>query len=439
MRQQYHLRIADLNRWLLMKTSQDLRGLTPLEKRIHTAALASEGSTLTGNQLETQFADVPIEDQLLAINGLLKKNLFNAQKGPRGIQYAAVSKGEASILGTMDSNELIIYNHIKEAKNEGIWTKLIKARTNLHQTVMTRCLRLLEQKQLVKSVKSVKFPTRKIYMLYDLTPSIELSGGPWYTDNELDTGFIHELSMACLRFIQARTWPKDGKSSALYPVSQTQNLPTAHSVYRYLRGARLTDTELEPEHVVALLDLLIYDNEVEKIPVLPTRMASQSTGMEGSSSDSEQEDRRLRTKRKSRRSVESSDREDDAERNDSDNSDSSESVVNIESTVRRSGKRKKTAIHERQYDSGSSEEEDLSRRRSVVQEREPSDSTVTHVPYVYRAIKPMEQESTKLISMKFVPSDSYIYDHCDFCHAMDFDDGIVYGDPFSLPEEEKNV
>jgi len=422
-----------------VKPSQDSRGLTSLEKRIHTAALASEGNILTGNELETQFSDVPIEEQLLAINGLLKKNLFNAQKGPSGIQYVAVSKGEASILGAMDSNELIIYNHIKEAKNEGIWTKLIKARTNLHQTVMTRCLRLLEQKQLVKSVKSVKFPTRKIYMLYDLTPSIELSGGPWYTDNELDTGFIHELSMACLRFIQAKTWPKDGRSSALYPVSQTQNLPTANSVYRYLKGARLTDTELEPEHVVALLDLLIYDNEVEKIPVLPTRMASHRTEMEGSSSDSDQEDRRKNTKRKSREAIGFSDREDDAEEKGSDGSDSSDSVENIDSAVHRKGKRKKTAIHGRQDDSGSSEEEDLSRRRSVIQDHETGDSNVTHVPYVYRAIKPMEEESTKLISMKFVPADSYIYDHCDFCHAMDFDDGIIFGDPFSIPKDEKEI
>ena len=117
--------------------------LSPIEKRIHAAALTSPEQTLTGEELALRLQDVPIEEQLLAINGLLKKNLFNAQKGPHGIQYVAVSRGEASMLGSMDANELIIFNHIKEARNEGIWTKLIKARTNLHQTVMTRCLRLL--------------------------------------------------------------------------------------------------------------------------------------------------------------------------------------------------------------------------------------------------------------------------------------------------------
>lgn len=40
---------------------------------------------------------MPIEEQLLAINSLLKRNLFNAQKGPSGIQYVAISRDEASM------------------------------------------------------------------------------------------------------------------------------------------------------------------------------------------------------------------------------------------------------------------------------------------------------------------------------------------------------
>lgn len=47
-------------------------------------------------------------------------------------------------------------------------------------------------------------PTRKIYMLAHLEPSVELTGGPWYTDNELDTEFIKLLSTACLHYIRDR-------------------------------------------------------------------------------------------------------------------------------------------------------------------------------------------------------------------------------------------
>lgn len=375
----------------------DAAALSPVEKRIYQHVHAAPEHTLAGDALSARIEDVPIEEQLLAINSLLKKSLFNAQKGPSGIQYVAVSRDEASMLGGMDANERIIYNHIKEARNEGIWTKMIKARTNLHQTIMTRCLKTLEQKQLVKSVKSVKFPTRKIYMLYDLTPSIELSGGPWYTDNELDTGFIHELSMACLRYIQARSWPKDGRSSALYPAAHTAALPTAHCVHNYLKNARLTDTQLEHEHVVALLDLLIYDHAIEKVPMLPGAHAR--TGGSGGGSSS-------------KRAAAAAD--DDA-------SDSSDSDTLARS--RRSHKHRKQTTHklysDSESDSGSGTEPEREQKPAPDDEspRAPSHAqqseaplppheaediepqlnddaadeelTPAHVPYVYRAVKSM--------------------------------------------------
>ncbi|WFD36509.1 34-kDa subunit of RNA polymerase III (C) [Malassezia cuniculi] len=341
------------------KRADSTAALSQLEKRIYQQVHSAPGHTLPGGDLSAQIDDVPIEEQLLAINSLLKKSLFNAQKGPSGIQYVAVSRDEASMLGGMDANERIIYNHIKDARNEGIWTKMIKARTNLHQTIITRCLKTLEQKQLVKSVKSVKYPTRKIYMLYDLTPSIELSGGPWYTDNELDTGFIHELSMACLRYIQSRSWPKEGRSSALYPATHTAELPTASCVHTYLKNARLTDTQLEQEHVVALLDLLIYDKEIEKIPMLPGAGGVRAGVKRG------------------------------GDQSDSDSSDS-----DTLSRSRRSHKHRKQKGASLHSDSESSASEEVQTAEKEVHE-EPAEEAIdddeeytpAHVPYVYRAVK----------------------------------------------------
>ena len=41
-------------------------------------------------------------------------------------------------------------------------------------------------------------------MLAHLEPAVELTGGPWYTDNELDTEFIKNLSAAILLYIKDR-------------------------------------------------------------------------------------------------------------------------------------------------------------------------------------------------------------------------------------------
>lgn len=259
--------------------------LTKLESALYRAAQSSPGSIITQDQITEQFKHEQLDDRLQAINGLLRKSLFTAQSLNGQIQFAATAKAEASMMGKLDENETLVYSHIKDSRNEGIWTKQLKARTGLHQTIINRCLKSLEQKQLVKAVKSVKYPTRKIFMLFGLTPSIELSGGPWYTDNELDTGFINELSMAILNFVRSKSFPKNGQSRALFPTSHTSQLPSAKSIHSYLRSSNLTETELEVEHVASLLDILVYDEQIEKIPVLPFSFGGAGGGINGYSDE----------------------------------------------------------------------------------------------------------------------------------------------------------
>ena len=73
----------------------------------------------------------------------------------------------------LGGEEGLVLGHIKGAGNEGmsprpllphalcsvtigIWTKHLKGKTDLHQTVIDRCIKTLIQKQLIKTVKSVK-------------------------------------------------------------------------------------------------------------------------------------------------------------------------------------------------------------------------------------------------------------------------------------------
>jgi DNA-directed RNA polymerase III subunit RPC6 len=51
----------------------------------------------------------------------------------------------------------------------------------------------LESRRLIKPVKSVTAKAKKLYMLYNLAPAKELTGGPWYTELEFDHEFISEL------------------------------------------------------------------------------------------------------------------------------------------------------------------------------------------------------------------------------------------------------
>ncbi len=152
---------------------------------------------------------------------------------------------------------------IKGADNRGIWTKDLKTRTNLHQTVLNKVLKSLEvTKKLIKSVRNVKNPTRKVYMLIGLDPSTEITGGPWFSESELDVEFINELCRVCLRFIASKSFstkPGHLKSSgyAAYP--------SLSDVHDFILSSGITSTALGLEDVRMLLNRLVFDGEIERI------------------------------------------------------------------------------------------------------------------------------------------------------------------------------
>ncbi|KAI0643939.1 RNA polymerase Rpc34 subunit-domain-containing protein [Trametes meyenii] len=286
----------------------------PLEQKLHQAALADSKKTLTQKECETLIPDPGA--RTAALNFLLGTGLLKAMKDTKGaVSFRAVMKKELDVKKDMSGEETMILSYIQGAANEGIWTKHLKAKTELHQTVIDRCLKSLAQKQLIKAVKSVKFPTRKIYMLAHLEPSVEMTGGPWYTDNELDTEFIKLLCSACLRFIRDRSVPKQkgGESSSasdlLYPISAAPSYPTAQQILAFLSKSRITETQLGVEHVEMLLNVLVLDGEVERMPAFGAAMwdTSEDPGANASDDDSRRRKRKWREssdspKRKSKRS-----------------------------------------------------------------------------------------------------------------------------------------
>ena len=68
---------------------------------------------------------------------------------------------------------------VAQVATAGIWTKDLRRRTGLATNVVTKALKVLEQRELVKSVKSVQHGNRKQYMLFHLEPSEHVTGGVW--------------------------------------------------------------------------------------------------------------------------------------------------------------------------------------------------------------------------------------------------------------------
>lgn len=115
------------------------------------------------------------------------------------------SRPDAEKLRRLTANERNLYNHIDQMQNEGIWSKALRARTNVTQQVLTKCLKSLESKDLIKSVSSVKNPSRKMYLLKHLEASEDIAGGPWQSNGDFDMGLIEVATNVMTQYVSQQT------------------------------------------------------------------------------------------------------------------------------------------------------------------------------------------------------------------------------------------
>lgn len=170
----------------------------------------------------------------------------------------------------MSQDEALIYSYIEEAGRDGIWTKTLHGKTNLHHNVITRCLKTLEAQRYVKQVKSVKNPTRKIFMLASIEPSLEMSGGPWFTDAEIDTEFIDNLRNVIWRFTVSKSYPSafkqlpEGKLQETYS-EKYREYPTTSDIHEFVTQSGITNVSLTIGDIRTLCEVLVYDDMLERI------------------------------------------------------------------------------------------------------------------------------------------------------------------------------
>ncbi|KAG0252131.1 34-kDa subunit of RNA polymerase III (C) [Mortierella polycephala] len=258
-----------------------------LEDLFYEECTGAGANGLTSTDFLGKHPECNPRETALAMNNLLLKGFIDVFHVRGESIYKALKKEDVGKADSLQGEEQMVYNTIRSSGNEGIWTKHLKAKTNLHETVIKRCLKVLEQKALVKAIKSVKYPTRKLYMLMELTPSVEVTGGPWFTDQELDIDFVETLTNQIYKYIlmKARlitirsdiqsfrfsdrktlmlisnSFPRD--ASCVYTSSHSA-YPSAAQVRKYIMEKRISQVDLTVDDITMLLDVLVYDGKVER-------------------------------------------------------------------------------------------------------------------------------------------------------------------------------
>lgn len=192
----------------------------------------------------TAALDCSDQDLLPIVNEMLSEMQLTLWQSETSGNMVFKIQDSAQLRG-LDAEQMLVYQRIEDSGNKGIWTRELRLRTSIKQQRLTKILGLLESRKLVKPVKAVTAKNKKVYMLYDLVPSRDVTGGPWYSDQEFDFEFVEALRQFLLKTIKAvenkkrrgaslRELALEVKNSAVFSVEMSEaDVETIVNVLRY--------------------------------------------------------------------------------------------------------------------------------------------------------------------------------------------------------------
>lgn len=103
----------------------------------------------------------------------------------------------------------MVYEQIEDSGGEGIWIKTIRQRLNMHEAAVVNAIKTLQSKNLVRDLHNVANSHRRMYIKTGVKQSERSTGGPWYTDGELDEAFVDQI----MSILWRRIWEQSMQPS----------------------------------------------------------------------------------------------------------------------------------------------------------------------------------------------------------------------------------
>ncbi|KAF2263052.1 RNA polymerase Rpc34 [Lojkania enalia] len=239
-------------------------------------AEAPEGTIFYQRDLSSMHVAETTSQLTQLLQELVDRHLMKLMISDNEPCWKLRSRDEADKLRQLSPEERILYHHIDQEQNKGIWSKALRAKTNLTAQALSKCLKSLEAKNLVQSVMSVKFPNRKMYLLKHLQPSEEVAGGPWQSEGDFDAALIDTISRVVESYMQKETclnlpmdwnqYPTSDRTSAIARKKRIQNYPTALSVRNAIMSMGIIkDKNIAEQDMEQLLEMMVLDGKLEKV------------------------------------------------------------------------------------------------------------------------------------------------------------------------------
>lgn len=238
--------------------------------------------------LSKTMNNITIELRMKAINALTNESKIQLCKRGSDLIYRAIdaktSANHSILLGSNISiEERAVYQVIENAGSKGIWNREIRNQTKLPLNQMSKVLKNLETKKLIKAVKSVTASKKKLYMLYGLEPDKSVTGGAWYSGTEFESEYVQILHEQCYQFVRRRlTSPSNsehqqqgmGDSSETksttnvvedFIKSRESSLVSSTEVKDYIDNLKISNVKLSLQDIEMVLETIVFDGLIEKI------------------------------------------------------------------------------------------------------------------------------------------------------------------------------
>lgn len=226
---------------------------------------------LTETELSRTMHQTSSEVRMNAINALANEGKIQLCKQGSNLVYRAIDSkstyNHSALQGhsNISLEERAVFRVVESAGSKGIWNREIRNQTKLPLNQMSKVLKNLETKKLIKAVKSVTASKKKLYMLYGLEPDKSVTGGAWYSGTEFESEYVQVLHEQCYQFVKRRMASAEDKGDFIE--ARNQSLVSSSEVKEHIDMLKISNVQLSQQDIEMVLDTIVFDGLIEKIAI----------------------------------------------------------------------------------------------------------------------------------------------------------------------------
>lgn len=249
-----------------MSVKTEPRDVESIKKDLMDLIAAYEDDGISEAELSKTMSTVSVESRKDAINALMNDGKIQLCRKGSELVFRAINSDHSALRSANTSvEEKAVFKVIENAGNKGIWNREIRNATKLPLNQMSKILKNLETKKLIKAVKSVTASKKKLYMLYGLEPDKSVTGGAWYSGTEFESEYVQVLHEQCYQFVKRRLVTiDDGKD---FVEARNASLVSSSEVKDFIDNSKISNVKLTLQDIEMVLETIVFDGLIEKITV----------------------------------------------------------------------------------------------------------------------------------------------------------------------------